>query len=444
MTALFFEREKMEKQNYNFATAISMVIGCVIGSGIFFKADDILVAVNGNVAVGLLGFFIVGIGVLFGALTVSYYAELDKDNEGLIGYARMAVGRKFSYVVGWLMISCYFPTLMVILALITADYIGMLLGIDSQLFITVATFILLVTNMYINLKFPKGAGQIQVYSTVAKLIPLVLIGIIGALFFSSPVETEVASQTLSGGSPMSALIAIAFAFDGWIVATNIANDLEDSKRNLPRALAWGSVAIMVIYSVYFFGLTRILSPADIVSLGDDHIMVASQALVGPIGAKLILVFIIISVYGGFNGMTLAFVRLPEELIEIGLMKLPTKYKDNSFKYSVMLASVITIFWFIIEQLIDYGLIFTNLEESFDISSMPIVIIYIVYIVLFLAVNKFVTKLGIGKRIYFLIISLIATITSLMIIGGSLEVNGLLYIVISIIIIIIGIPMYIKE
>lgn len=434
----------MEKQNYNFATAISMVIGCVIGSGIFFKADDILIAVNGNVALGLLGFFIVGVGVLFGALAVSYYAEIDKNNEGLIGYARMAAGRKFSFVVGWLLVSCYFPTLMVILALITAGYLGMLLGIDSQLYITVATFVLLATNIYINIKMPKAAGKIQVFSTVAKMIPLVLIGLIGALFFSSPNEISmVATNTLSGGKPMSALIAIAFAFDGWIVATNIADDLEDSKRNLPRALAWGSVAIMVIYSLYFFGLTQILSPSEIVSLGDDHIMVASQMLVGAIGSKLILIFIVISVYGGFNGMTLAFVRVPEEMMEIGLMKTPTKYKDNMFKYAVMLVSVITLFWFVFEQLIDYGLVFVNLEDAFDISSMPIVIIYIVYIVLFLAVNKFVTKESAGRRIYFVVISLIATITSLMIIGGSLQVNGLLYIVISIVIIILGIPLYQK-
>lgn len=431
----------MNKQNYNFATAISMVVGCVIGSGIFFKADDILIAVNGNVALGLIGFLIVGIGVLFGALTISHYAELDTDNQGLIGYARMAAGRRFSYIVGWLMITCYFPTLMVILALITADYIGILLGVDSQLFITIATFILLASNLYINVKYPKAAGQIQVFSTVAKLIPLVLIGVIGGIFFTPSESASVSQAALTGGKPMTALIAIAFAFDGWIVATNIADDLADSKRNLPRALAWGAVAIMVIYSVYFFGLTKILSPAEIVSLGDEHIMVASQALVGQIGANLMLVFIIISVYGGFNGMTLAFVRLPAELIEIDLMKVPTKYRDNKFKYSLVITIIITSFWFGFEQLIDYGYIFTNLDAPFDISSMPIVIIYIIYIVLFLGVNKFVTNQGYKKRLYFAIISLIATLTSLMIIGGSLAVNGLLYIVISLVIIALGMPMY---
>lgn len=431
----------MEKQNYKFSTAISMVVGCVIGSGIFFKADDILLAVNGNVALGLLGFLIVGFGVLFGALTISYYVEEDEHNEGFIGYTRMAVGRKFSYIVGWIMISCYFPTLMVVLALITASYIEMLLGINSQLFITIATFGLLVTNLYLNLMMPKIAGKVQVYSTIAKLIPLIAIGVIGGVFFTqAPVGSD-AGTVLEGGRPMSALIAIAFAFDGWIVATNIADDLENSKKNLPRALAWGSIVIMVIYSLYFWGLTEIITPEEIVNVGDDHIMLAAQTLWGEIGAKLIIGFIIISVYGGFNGMTLAYVRLPAELMNLKIMKVPTRYQHNQFKYSVIMASTLTMFWFIFQQLVDYKLIFADLKSSFDISAIPIIIIYLVYIVLFISVNKLARNKRFSKRVYLLIISSLATITSLMIIGGSIAVNGLLYILITVIIIGFGLPMY---
>lgn len=434
----------MQKQNYKFATAISMVVGCVIGSGIFFKADDILYAVNGNVMLGLLGFLIVGFGVLFGALTISFYVEQDKNNEGFIGYTKMAVGRKFSYIVGWIMISCYFPTLLVILALITSSYVSMLLGIESQLFITSATFVLLVSNLYINLKFPKLGGKIQVFATITKLIPLIVIGIIGGLFFTQTADVSGAETVLEGGRPMTALIAIAFSFDGWIVATNIANDLENSRKNLPRALAWGTLVIMIIYSTYFWGITRIVSPAEIVSVGDKHIMLAAQTLIGDIGAKLILGFIIISVYGGFNGMTLAYVRLPQELIKLNIMKVPERYQQNQFKYSVIMASTMTLFWFIFEQLVDYKLIFTNLKTSFDISAIPIIIIYIVYIVLFLRVNKLAKTQRTGKRIYLLIISVLATITSLMIIGGSVAVNGLLYMSISLIIICLGLPMYQQE
>lgn len=430
----------MNQQSYNFATAISMVIGVVIGSGIFFKADDVLIAVNGNVKVGMLGFLIVGLGVVFGALAIAEYANYDQKNQGLLAYAEMAVNRKFAYVVGWIMMMCYFPTLMVILALLTAEYLGMLIGINSQLYVSVATFIILFSNLYINYRFPKASGDLQLLTTIAKIIPLIGIGIVGLIFFDGTPVPSIPSAKLTDGVPLSSLIAIAFAFDGWIVATNIAGDIENSKKNLPRALAIGSGVITIIYMLYFIGVTRVLSPGQIVTLGDEHILIIATKLLGPLGAKVILTFIVISVYGGFNGMTLAFIRLPKEMYDLKLLKTRDN-QVNMFWFSAILCTSITIFWYLFEQLIDYQVIFSQLNTPFDISSMPIVIIYLIYIVLFVAVNKVVVNETKIKRVYFLVISAIATITALMIVIGSLGANGLLYIILSLVLLGFSIPFY---
>ncbi len=430
----------MEKRNYNFVTAISMVVGVVIGSGIFYKSDDILLAVDGNVCLGLVGFLLVGLGVLFGALTIAYYAQIDKGDIGLIEYGNIAFGKKFGFIVGWISYACYFPTLIVILALLTVDYIGMLIGVDSKLFITIGTLIVLVSNYWLNIKRPRLSGQVQVASTIAKTIPLILIGIIGSLFFT-PEVSQVTGSEITGGSPITALVAIAFSFDGWIVATSISNDLENSKKNLPRALAIGSILITVIYCLYFYGITHILSPEQIVSLGDEHIIVASQMLVGNFGSKLILIFIIISVYGGFNGMTLAYLRIPQVMIDSNMIK---GDKTNSFKSSLKYCISMTIIYFVFEQLLDYQIVFSNLDEPFDISAMPIVIIYIVYTILFLAVNKLTKNESIAVRIYYLIISLIASITSIIIVYGGLGINGLLYIGCTLIICVCAVPFIVRN
>ena len=73
--------QKLEAK-YGLFMAISMVIGQVIGSGIFFKVDDVLIATDGNVYAGLLGFLIVGIGVVFAAISMANYAELLPGNSG--------------------------------------------------------------------------------------------------------------------------------------------------------------------------------------------------------------------------------------------------------------------------------------------------------------------------------------------------------------------------
>lgn len=436
----------MEKQNYGFATAISMVVGIVIGSGIFFKADDILTAVNGSVALGLLEFLIVGAGVVFGALTISYYAIKDSQHIGLIGYSRMALGNKFAYIVGWFSLACYFPAFIVILGMVASIYLGVLLGIDSQLFITIATLLFIITSFTINIKSPKAGGKMQVLFTVAKIIPLLIIGFVGALFFSTPESvSSITSTPLSGGNPVSALIAIAFTFDGWIVAANISSELRESERNLPRALAWGAIGITLIYCLYFFGITQIVEPATIVELGDAHTEVAAQAILGPLGGKVITMFVILSVYGGLNGLTLAYLRIPKTLIDVNLMRNifgQDKNKQNRNVHYLLFA--ITGFYFVFQQLIDYGLIFDNLDAGFDLSSLPIIINYIFYFILFLFVNKLASHESTNRRIYYLVISLFATITALTVIYGSMQVNGLIYIIFSLIVFIIGIPFYKKD
>lgn len=436
----------MEKQSYSFATAISMVVGIVIGSGIFFKADDILLAVNGNVGLGLLGFILVGVGVLFGALTISYYAINDEEHIGMIGYAKKAVGNKFGFLVGWFSIACYFPALIVVLAMVAGIYLSVLLGIESQLFITITTLVFLVTSFSLNIFSPKSGGKLQVLFTVAKITPLLVMGVVGSLFFTtSQTLATINTATTSGGAPLSALIAIAFAFDGWIVATNISKDLKDSTRDLPRALALGSIAIIVIYMIYFFGVTQILDPQTIMSVGDAHTEMAAVAILGPIGGKLITAFVVISVYGGLNGMTLAYLRLPKLMVDAGLLKGERQANDLTVtKNSIIYCLIGVAFYYVVQNLIDYQLLFANLENSFDISSLPIILNYVFYTVLFLAVNRFTFALKTSSKLYYLAISLVASITALVVLYGALQVNGFVYILFTLLITVIGVPFYNKQ
>lgn len=357
----------------------------------------------------------------------------------------MALGKKFAFLVGWFSIVCYFPALIVILAMLVAIYLSILLGISSPLFITITTAVALIASFTINIKSPNFGGKVQVVFTVAKIIPLVVIGLVGALFFSEPATTDLVAAPVTGGVPLSALIAIAFAFDGWIVATNISRELKNSKKDLPKALALGSIGILAIYCLYFYGITRIIEPVQIVALGDAHTELAANAILGAAGSKVITLFVVISVYGGLNGMTLAFLRLPRLLLDANLIK--NVFGDDEKQQEVrniLLCLVPIVFYFVFQQLVDYGLIFTNLKYGFDISSLPIMINYLIYIVVFLSVNHLVAKESTKTRIYYLVISLIATITAIVVIYGAMSVNGILYFTFSIVLSFIGIPFYNKE
>ena len=79
--------KNMKKNEYGLFTAIAMIVGIVIGSGIFFKSDNILVATGGSIALGVLVFCIAAIAIIFGSLTISQLASRSSQSGGLIAYA---------------------------------------------------------------------------------------------------------------------------------------------------------------------------------------------------------------------------------------------------------------------------------------------------------------------------------------------------------------------
>ncbi|MDN5965872.1 MAG: amino acid permease, partial [Lactococcus sp.] len=114
---------KQEKtRRFGLLMSIAMIVGIVIGSGIFFKADDILIQTNGNVLMGCLVLLFGAIGIIFGGITISEWAKLTDDAGGLIVYAEKAFGRVFAFLLGWFQSTVYFPALVAIVAFVASNY----------------------------------------------------------------------------------------------------------------------------------------------------------------------------------------------------------------------------------------------------------------------------------------------------------------------------------
>lgn len=436
---------KSNNQKYGFITAISMVIGIVIGSGIFFKADDILNATGGNVALGILGFLVVGSGVLFGSLVISEYAINNPRDGGLIAYTKEAFGQKAAFYVSWFLISVYFPALIVILGFVTAIYLGALFNIESSTFIYVATVLVLGCAFASNILSKRLGGIVQSLATILKLAPLFIIGAAGLFLFESNSEAvSITTKAVSSSGFGAALIAIAFTFDGWIVVTSIGKELKNPRKTLPIALVAGVILTSVIYCLYFIGITNIVTPSEIEVLGDAHVYAAATQIFGQYGAIIIKLFVVIAVYGGLNGMVLAYLRLPHDIINQGLMKdvlnIDKKLGNTGFASGVIVFELIVIALILtIHILANEAIIFGNLSAPFDISTLPITFVYIIYIALYVRVFK-VTKKTKTKRLLLSVYVVLATLISLVVIVGATQINGALYIVICLIIAAAGTPL----
>lgn len=411
----------MKKNEYGLFTAIAMIVGIVIGSGIFFKSDNILVATGGSVALGVLVFCIAAIAIIFGSLTISQLASRSSKEGGLIAYAEEYYNKSTSCAFGWFQTFLYFPTLIAVVSWVAGIYICILFGIEGtlekQMLIGLAIMVFLFV---INTLSAKLGGLFQNASTIIKLIPLLLIAVAGLVFgdTSSVSFSDITAMKSTGW--IAAIAPIAFSFDGWVVSTSISHEIKDSKRNLPKALIIAPTFILIVYVLYFVGISMYIGPETIMSLGDAHVDLAANNLLGPWGAKIVLIFVIISIMGTINGLTLGMIRLPHSLSVRNMFpksKVINKIDEKLLMpvNSAIVAFIIAIVWYIAHYLTTkFGLL-----PNSDISEISITMSYTMYILLYVKVIQLGRQGKISGIWNTIINPVLAIIGSLIILFGSM-------------------------
>ena len=179
---------KMEKR-YGLPTAISMVIGIVIGSGVFIKGGKVLSLTGGNLKQGIAVVGVVGLICIICSLVFAELGSRYEKVSGVVDYAEVALGPRYAYYVGWFMATIYIPALCAMLAFFSAMMFLQLFGISAVDFATGQINFLaigtgagfLMIGYGINAISPKLAGRLQVGMTVIKLVPLVLMGVVGTI-----------------------------------------------------------------------------------------------------------------------------------------------------------------------------------------------------------------------------------------------------------------------
>lgn len=382
---------KLEKK-YGLFTAIAMVVGIVIGSGVFFKAEKILTATGGNLKQGILAWIIGGIIMISCAYTFSVMATKYQYINGIVDYAEATVGKKYAYYVGSFMAIIYYPTITSVLAWVSARYTCVIFGfsITGGECMTIAC-LYLVSSFTINALSPVLAGKFQVSTTIIKLIPLFLMAIVGTFTgLRSGMTAYNFTHTVSASTAnglFTAVVAASFAYEGWIIATCINAELRNAKRNLPLALISGTLITMAAYILYYIGLAGTVKNEIIMAGGEAGAKLAFQTVFTSIGGNLLFVFVIISCLGTLNGLMLGCTRGIYSLAARGLGPKPKVFSQvdsmtnmpvNSAILGLLLCGI-WLFYF-------YG---ANLTASwfgfftFDSSELPIVTVYALYVPIFI-------------------------------------------------------------
>ncbi len=415
------------KEHYGLMTAISMIIGITIGSGIFFKVDDVLVETGGNVWLGAFVFIIGALCVIFGSISLSQLASRVRNNQGVISYYEEFISTRAARAFGWFQLFVYFPTIGAIVSWVSGVYTLSLLGIEASLGLqTIIAFFYLSFFFTLNYLSYKNGARFQNITTLAKLVPLIGIAIIAIFWTPSP--TPISDSVLVNGSTLGlswlgALAPIAFSFDGWIISTNITQEVKNHQRNMPIALTIGPLLVLLIYLAFYFGMITIVGTDYILVAGDQAVVQVGYLLFGPMGEKILLFFILLAVLGVVNGLSLGYIRLPQILATKQMIPYSEKIEKINPEYSLspaaaILAYVITLFWLAVHYVSSHW----GLLSGGDVSEIAIVFSYVAYAFLYFKVIQLyktgnITNVFLGK-----IAPILGIIGSMIILTGGLFSN----------------------
>ena len=408
------QQDALHEKHYSLLTALCMIVGICIGSGIYFKADNVLVATGGSVALGVAMFCIASVVIVFGGLTLSVYAARSEDAGGLLAYADTYLPKPLARAFNWNFAILYLPVISAVLSWVVGVYFCMVFGLDEafgpgnafavQMVVALVFFLLCVAW---NVLWPKASGYFQNATTFIKVLPLVAVAVAGLAFGGSgeaaagatvgDAAAAAASGSAVGGLAwLAAAAPIAFSFDGWSMTTGIAPELRDSRRNLPRALVIAPLVVLALYLAYFVGLSAVLGPQTVMGSGDGSLGLFFASLFGPGAATLPNVIALVSVMGSVNGVVLSMLRMPYALAQRGDFPFAERVARVSPRvgfpvWSAVAGVAMTLAWMAVHVVVTLG----NLIPNGDISEVSVAFNMVLLCVLFVRVPALRREAGAG-------------------------------------------------
>lgn len=303
------EKENNElRRSLGFGSAISIVIGTIIGSGIFFKQASILDS-TGSSTMAIAAWIFGGVITLTAGLTIAEIGAQMPYTGGLYVYVENLYGRICGFLAGWMQVIVYGPAIIASVAGFMSIMITNLFGIDAKWRIPVALITIIAIGL-MNFLENNVAAAFSVITTIGKMIPIAAIIIFGLFWGHQDALGQTVSEVnRSTGGFGVAVLATLFGYDGWILIANLGGEMKNPQKLLPKAIILGISSVLVIYTLITIGIFRFIPANMIHSLGENTTSYLATKAFGEIGGKLLSIGIIISMMGTLNGKIITFPRI---------------------------------------------------------------------------------------------------------------------------------------
>ncbi|MCU1274748.1 MAG: amino acid permease-associated region [Bryobacterales bacterium] len=327
------------KRDLGLWSAAAIVVGTVIGSGIFIVPQT-MVKLVGSPRMVFVVWVVGGLLSLAGALSYSELAAAMPEAGGEYVYLSEGFGPLWGFIYGWTQMWVAKSGSVAILATGFFYYLANFVPELERIFFTVPlplgahgapldirygqllAMALIFSLAVLNYFGVKVGGDVQVAVTILKVALILLIVIVGLGWghpSAAPHNAVLAQVTVLGF--FAALVKSLWAYDGWNNVSMVASEIRNPQRNLPFALIWGTTAVIIIYLLANAAYFYVLSPEQVASSNRVAATMMRQVWGGG-GASLVSVAAMISMFAALNGSILSGARVPYALARDGYFFAP--------------------------------------------------------------------------------------------------------------------------
>lgn len=334
------ENAKQFKRELNLLDATLLVVGSMVGSGIFIVSADIA-RHTGSAGWLILVWIIGGFMTLTAALSYGELSGMYPKAGGQYVYLKEAYNPLTAFIYGWSLFAViqtgtiaavgvsFYKFLAYFVPGVSEDLVLFRIGSfkvsPAQLLAIGLIFIL----TYINTKGVKGGKWIQLVFTLTKIASIAGLIIFGFIYFKADVVSINWSDAFQlkkilpdgsflnyqnlpafGGAIASALVGAIMSYEAWNNVTFVAGEINNPKRNIGLSLLLGTLLVTLIYVLLNLMFTMVLPLTEIATPEKDRVgIVASQAIFGDSGTVIIALLIMVATFGCNNGLILAGARV---------------------------------------------------------------------------------------------------------------------------------------
>jgi APA family basic amino acid/polyamine antiporter len=307
-----------QAREIGFWTAVALVIGNMIGSGVFLLPASL--APYGGI--GLIGWLVSTVGSVLLALVFARLSRFHPVAGGPYAYTRQAFGDLAGFLIAWgywISVWCTNAALAVACVGYLDPFFPSIVRNPAKAAALAVAAVWLLTA--VNIRGVRTAGRVQILTTIVKILPLAVIGLAG-LFYLQPSHfaiAETSGRAIAGGITATATLTL-WAFLGLECATIPAGSIRDPERTIPRATVAGTLLAGILYIVSTVGVLGVLAPATL-GRTSAPFAEAARALAGDRAAGAVALGAAISCFGALNGWILIVGQLPMAVARDGLFPL---------------------------------------------------------------------------------------------------------------------------